>query len=153
MSGEDPNKSGNWASPGTGIDFLIRTVAQVRSAYDFDLHYALVNGGITGNVFRADDTDRANPLCVATAASYSTTSQYRVVIDPACIGRPQSLTYGALMSYNNAGSEIDSDTPDNGAFSALLTRAKVGYWLVGRPTAASSPSATPPSTARPAPSR
>jgi ribosomal protein L24E len=132
---EDPIKGANWASPATGIDFLIRTAAQAP-AYDFDLHYANVNGAVTGSVFAADDTARANPLCAATAASYSSTSQYRVVIDPACIGRPQSFSYAHLMTYksdiNNPDSAIVTDTPDTGDFSPLLTRAKVGYWLVGR---------------------
>jgi len=133
---EDPNKGGNWTSPATGIDFLIRTVAQAPG-YDYDVHYALVNNAITGNVFAATDTSRANPLCAATAASFSSsTGQYRVVIDPACIGRPQSMTYGHFMTYksdiNNPDSDVVTDTPDHGDFSPLLSRAKVGYWLVGR---------------------
>ena len=63
---EDPNKAGNWTSPATGIDFLIRTAAQAPG-YDYDVHYALVNKAITGNVFAATDTARANPLCAAAA--------------------------------------------------------------------------------------
>ena len=131
---EDPRVTPNWTSPTTGIDFLIRTTT-AAPGYDFDLHYALVNGAIPGNVYRASDTSLASPLCAATSATYSGKA-HRVSIDPACIGRPGSLTYGPILNYksdiNDAASDVLNDTPDNGNFSAALVRQKLGYWLVGR---------------------
>ncbi|MDQ1567866.1 MAG: hypothetical protein QOF96_2746 [Actinomycetota bacterium] len=131
---EDPRITANWASPATGIDFLIRTAA-AAPGYDYDLHYNYVNGAITGKVYAASDTTLSNPLCSATRAEYSNKT-HRVSIDPGCIGRPESMTYGHLMSYksdvNNPDSQIVTDAPDNGAFSGALVRPKLGYWLVGR---------------------
>src|SRR5207302_842167 len=57
---------------------------------------------------------------------------YRASIDPACIGRPGSLSFAATMAYQNGGPDIITDGPDNGTYSAVLTRPKLGYWLVGR---------------------
>jgi ribosomal protein L24E len=131
---EDPRITPNWTSPQTGIDFMIRTAA-AAPAFDYVLHYGFANGNLFGKVFRGDDAARSNPLCDATMASYSGKT-FRVGIDPGCIGRPQTLTYGHLMTYksdvNSPDSEVVIDTPDNGDFSAALVRQKIGYWLVGR---------------------
>jgi ribosomal protein L24E len=131
---EDPRITPNWSSPQTGIDFMIRTISAAPD-YDYVLHYGVANGNLFGKVFRSNDVARANSLCDATMASYSGKT-FRVSIDAGCIGRPQSLTYGHLMTYksdiNNPSSEVVTDTPDNGAFSATLQRTKIGYWLVGR---------------------
>jgi ribosomal protein L24E len=131
---EDPRSAANWTSPATGIDFLIRTAA-AAPGYDYDLHYNNVNGAITGKVYAASDTTLSNPLCSATRTDYSNKT-HRVSIDPGCIGRPESMTYGPLMSYksdvNTPDSQVVTDAPDNGAFSAALVRPKLGYWLVGR---------------------
>jgi ribosomal protein L24E len=131
---EDPAASPNWNTPTTGIDFMIRTKAAAPD-YDFVVHYFAVNGKINGAVFAGNDALRANPLCQATMATYSGKT-FRVSIDPACIGRPESFTFGHLMTYksdvNNSASEVITDAVDNGDFSAPATRARVGYWLVGQ---------------------
>jgi ribosomal protein L24E len=120
----------NWG-PSTGIDFLIRTKAAAPN-YDYVLHYGLAAGKIYGKVFAANDTGRATPLCEAPMASYSGKT-FRVSIDPACIGRPQSLSYAHLMTYKYIDApDITTDGPDTADFSAPLIRAKVGYWTVGR---------------------
>jgi ribosomal protein L24E len=131
---EDPRVAANWASPSTGISFLIRTNAQAP-AYDYELRYTYTNGAITGSVFSGTDTARTNPLCGASKAEFSS-HVYRVGIDPACIGRPQSMTFAAAMTYKsdaaNPDSPVITDGPDDGIYSAVLTRPKLGYWLVGR---------------------
>ncbi len=94
----------------TGIDFLIRTKAAAPN-YDFVLHYGQAAGKIYGKVFAANDMARATPLCDATMASYSGKT-FRVSIDPGCIGRPQSLTYGHLMTYKFADApDVDDRRP------------------------------------------
>ena len=126
---EDPRQSGSWLFASTGIDFLIRTEAAAPD-YDYVLRYGFAAGSIFGKVFAATDVDRANPLCDARMATYSGKT-YRVGIDPACIGRPETLSFAHLMTYNvDAG--VITDAPDTGDFSAALVRAKLGYWLVGR---------------------
>jgi ribosomal protein L24E len=131
---EDPAASPNWHTPTTGIDFMIRTKAAAPD-YDYVVHYFFANGKISGAVFNGNDVNRANPLCQATMATYSG-KVFRVSIDPACIGRPETFTYGHLMVYksdvNNPSSEVVTDAPDNGAFSIAAIRARVGYWLVGQ---------------------
>jgi hypothetical protein len=131
---EDPRVTSTWNQPATGIDFLIRTGA-AAPGYDYDLHYSSVNGTLTGKVFAANDTAFSNPLCSATRVEYSNKTN-RVSIDPGCIGRPQSLSYGPLLSYktdaSNPDSLVSTDTPDGGTFSATLVRQKLGYWMVGR---------------------
>ena len=87
------------------------------------------NGALVGNVFSA--ADPGQPLCGATKVDYSGHT-YRASIDPACIGRPGSLSFAATMAYQNGGPDIITDGPDNGTYSAVLTRPKLGYWLVGR---------------------
>jgi ribosomal protein L24E len=126
---DDPRESAAWAFASTGIDFMIRTKAAAPN-YDFVLRYGLAAGSIYGKVFGASDLARENPLCSASMAAYSGKT-YRVSIDPACIGRPETLSFGHLMTYNvDAGMITDGlDTAD---FSPMLTRPKVGYWTVGR---------------------
>jgi hypothetical protein len=126
---EDPRTPGSWGTPATGISWLIRTTA-VAPAYDYELRYTAPGGVITGKVYRATDFERANPLCAATMATYSGKT-YRAAIDPACIGKPANLTFASRMSYNT-DAEVITDGPDTGNFSAMVTRPKLGYWLVGR---------------------
>ncbi|MEW6473742.1 MAG: hypothetical protein AB1679_15935 [Actinomycetota bacterium] len=126
---DDPRESPAWGYVSTGINFLIRTKAAAPD-YDYVLHYGFAAGSIFGKVYAATDVNRASPLCSATMATYSGKT-YRVGIDPACIGRPETLTFSHLMMYNvDAG--LLTDGPDDGTFSTELVRAKVGYWTVGR---------------------
>ena len=131
---EDPRVTTTWNTPPTGIDFLIRT-GTAAPGYDYDLHYSSVNGTLTGKVYAASDTTFSNPLCSATRLDYSNKTN-RVSIDPACIARPESLSFGSILNYKtdatNPDSQVSTDVPDNGAFSATLVRQKLGYWLVGR---------------------
>ena len=126
---EDPKLSPAWAYVSTGIDFLVRTKAAAPD-YDYVVHYGFAAGNIFGKVYAASDINRANPLCSAVMATYSGKT-YRVGIDPGCIGRPETFTYGHLMTYN-ADAGVVTDAVDNGDFSAALVRAKLGYWMVGR---------------------
>ena len=126
---EDPRESGSWAFASTGIDFLIRTKSTAPD-YDYVLRYGFAAGNIFGKVYAATDVNRATPLCSAMMATYSGKT-YRVGIDPACIGRPETLTYAHLLTYNVDAGFI-TDGPDTADFSAALVRAKLGYWLVGR---------------------
>jgi ribosomal protein L24E len=131
---ENPADSPNWNTPTTGIDFMIRTKA-TRPDYDFVVHYFAVNGKINGAVFNGKDALRENPLCQALMANYSGKT-FRISIDPACIGKPETFTFGHLMTYksdiNNAASPVITDAVDNGDFSVAALRAKVGYWMVGQ---------------------
>jgi ribosomal protein L24E len=131
---EDPAESPNWNTPTTGIDFMLRTKA-AAPAYDYVVHYFAVNGKINGTVYPGNDDLREKPLCQATTATYSGKT-FRISIDPACIGRPETFTFGHRMTYksdiNNPASPVIVDAVDNGNFSAAAVRAKVGYWLVGR---------------------
>jgi ribosomal protein L24E len=131
---ENPLDTPNWKTPSTGIDFFIRTKAAAPD-YDFVVHYFWNNGSVAGAVFAGNDVNREKPLCQATRAEY-TGKTHRVFIDPACIGRPESFTYAHFMHYksnvNDPASPVVIDAADNDTFSAPLTRAKVGYWLVGR---------------------
>jgi ribosomal protein L24E len=131
---EDPRITPNWSSPATGISFLIRTGSQAPN-YDYELRYSYINNAMVGAVYSATDTGRTNPLCAATMATFSS-KVYRVGIDPGCISRPLTLSFAAAMTYkadvNNPDSPIVTDGPDNGGFSASLTRPRLGYWLVGR---------------------
>jgi len=125
---EDPRTSPNWANPGTKLSWLIRTTS-AAPGYDYELRYQMSNGALVGNVFSA--AGPGQPLCGATKVDYSGHT-YRASIDPACIGRPGSLSFAATMAYQNGGPDIITDGPDNGTYSAVLTRPKLGYWLVGR---------------------
>jgi ribosomal protein L24E len=131
---ENPSETPNWNTPSTGIDWMIRTKAAAPD-YDFVVHYFAVNGRINAAVFKGSDSLRENALCQATMASYSGKT-FRASIDPACIGKPESFTFGHLMTYksdiNNAASEVVMDAVDNGTFSAAAPRARVGYWMVGQ---------------------
>jgi ribosomal protein L24E len=126
---EDPRTSASWGSPFTGISWFIRTTAAAPN-YDYELRYTAPGGVITGKVYRASDTSRTTPLCAATLATYSGKT-YRAGIDPACIGKPANLTFASTISYNT-DAEVIADYPDAGTFSALVSRPKLGYWLVGR---------------------
>jgi ribosomal protein L24E len=132
---EDPRDtvgSPEWGHPSTGISWLIRTTS-AAPAYDYELRYTAPGGVITGKVYRASDTTRANPLCTAQMATYSG-KVYRAGIDPACIGKPASMSFGASMSYkvlpSDPSSPVIVDSTDN--FSGSLERPLLGYWMVGR---------------------
>jgi ribosomal protein L24E len=131
---EDPSQAPNWNTPTTGIDFMIRTKAAAPN-FDFAVHYFAVNGKINGTVYAGNDDLRERPLCQATMASYSGKT-FRISIDPACIGKPETFTFGHRMTYksniNDSASPVIVDAVDNGNFSAAAIRAKVGYWMVGQ---------------------
>jgi hypothetical protein len=124
---EDPRLSPNWANPGTKISWLIRTTS-AAPGFDYELRYQMSNGALAGNVFSASDP--TNPLCAASKVDYSGHT-YRASVDPACIGRPNNLTFASTIAYQN-GSDTITDGPDNGTYSEGLTRPSLGYWLVGR---------------------
>jgi len=126
-SPEDPRTSPNWANPGTKISWLLRT-ATPAPGFDYELRYQMINGALAANVFSASDP--ANALCPATKVDYSGHT-YRASIDPSCIGRPTNLTFATTIAYQN-GADTVTDGPDNGAYSAVLSRPSLGYWLVGR---------------------
>jgi hypothetical protein len=126
---EDPRSSQNWANPSTKISWLIRT-ASPAPGFDYELRYQMINGALTANVYSASDP--GNALCAATKVDYSGHT-YRASIDPACIGKPSSLTFGTTIAYQDLSSGIlVTDGPDNGNYSAPLARPSLGYWLVGR---------------------
>jgi hypothetical protein len=125
---EDPRLSPNWAQPGTKIDWLVRTAAAAPN-FDYEVRYQMVNNALVANVFPANDP--ATALCAATKVDYSGKT-YRASIDPGCIGRPTSLTFGTVLDYQLNPDTLVTDAPDNGGFSAILTRPRLGYWLVGR---------------------
>jgi hypothetical protein len=127
-SPEDPRPSANWAQPGTHISWLIRTSAAAPN-FDYELRYSMLNGALAAFVYPANDP--GNSICAATKVDYSGKT-YRASIDPACIGRPNTLTYAALINYQLNPDTLVTDTPDNGNFSAPLSRPNLGYWLVGR---------------------
>jgi len=124
---EDPRTSPNWANPGTKISWLIRT-ASAAPGFDYEVRYQMINGALAANVFSASDPAAA--LCAATKVDYSGHT-YRASIDPACIGRPSNLTFATTIAYQN-GADTVTDGPDSGAYSAVLSRPSLGYWLVGR---------------------
>ena len=125
---EDPRQSVNWAQPATMISWLIRTSAAAPD-FNYEVRYQIVNGALAANVYSA--ADPATALCAATKVDYSAKT-YRASIDPGCIGRPTSLTFGSVLKYQLSPDTLVTDGPDNGAFSATLSRPKLGYWLVGR---------------------
>jgi len=131
---EDPSQAPNWNTPTTGIDFMIRTAA-AAPGFDYVVHYFSVNHVIKGTVYGGSDDLRENPLCQATMATYSGKT-FRVSIDPACIGKPETFTFGHRMTYksdiNDPASPVIIDSVDNGTFSAAANRSRVGYWLVGQ---------------------
>jgi len=128
VSPEDPRLSPNWAQPTTQISWLVRTAAAAPD-FDYEVRYHVINGALAANVYSA--ADPATALCAATKVDYSGKT-YRASIDPGCIGRPASMTFGSVLRYQLNPDTLVTDAPDNGAFSAMLTRPKLGYWLVGR---------------------
>jgi ribosomal protein L24E len=130
---EDPRTTPQWGNAGTGISWFIRTTS-AAPAYDYELRYTAPGGVITGKVYKASDTTRSEPLCAASMATYSG-KVYRAGIDPACIGKPLTLSFAAAMNYQIDSMIVDSvvvDAPDSGAWSIPLERPKLGYWMVGR---------------------
>ena len=125
---EDPRTSPNWAQPASQLSWLIRTGAAAPN-FDYEVRYQVVNGALVSNVYSANDPGTA--LCAATKVDYSGKT-YRASIDPACIGRPSNLTFGTVLKYQLNPDTLVTDTPDNGNFSATLSRPNLGYWLVGR---------------------
>ncbi len=94
---EDPRVTAQWGNAGTGISWLIRTTS-AAPGYDYELRYTAPGGVITGKVYRASDTTRSNPLCSAALAAYSG-KVFRAGFDPACIGKPLTLSFAAAMTY------------------------------------------------------
>jgi ribosomal protein L24E len=127
-SPDDPRTAPNWANPGTSISWLIRTTS-AAPGYDYQLRYQTSNGALTANVFSASDTTQA--LCAASKVDYSGHT-YRASLDPACIGRPGDLTFASTIAYQLDPNTVVTDGPDGGNYSAVLTRPRLGYWLVGR---------------------
>ncbi len=127
-SPEDPRTSPNWAQPASKISWLIRT-SSAAPGFDYELRYQAINGALVANVYRASDP--TNAICAASKVDYSGHT-YRASIDPACIGRPGSLTYAATIAYQLNPDTLVTDGPDNDTYSAMLTRPSLGYWLVGR---------------------
>jgi len=125
---EDPRISPNWAQPATEISWMIRTAAAAPN-FDYEVRYQMLNNTLVANVYPASDPGTA--LCAATKVDYSGKT-YRASIDPNCIGRPTSLTFGSVLRYQLDPDTLVTDTPDSGNFSAVLSRPKLGYWLVGR---------------------
>ncbi|HEY4411022.1 MAG TPA: hypothetical protein VGO87_14180 [Acidimicrobiia bacterium] len=125
---EDPRPSVYWAQPATHISWLIRTGAAAPN-FDYELRYSMRNGVLSAYVYPANDPGTS--LCAATKVDYSGKT-YRASIDPACIGRPNTVTFATLVNYQLNPDTLVTDTPDNGAFSGILTRPSLGYWLVGR---------------------
>ena len=127
-SPEDPRTSPNWAQPASKISWLIRTTS-AAPGFDYELRYQAINGALVANVYSSSDP--GNALCAATKVDYSAKT-YRASLDPACIGRPGSLTFGTTIAYQLNPDTLVSDGPDNGNYSAVLARPSLGYWLVGR---------------------
>jgi len=127
---DNPRTSPNWGQPTTAITWAIRT-ATAAPGHDFVLRYSVANGGPIARVYAANDTSGMTPLCDALTASYSDSSKvYRSSIDPKCIGNPQTMAFGAAITYQMDPSTLVTDRPDS--FSTTLTKPKAGYWLVGR---------------------
>jgi hypothetical protein len=124
---------------------------------EYSAEFATDNGELYGAVFDvAKPEDKS--LCDADSASYSAEDGYVLVIDPACIGKPQKLGYAVAIFFDTEPGKDDAPlatdrVPDEG-FKAVAAPVQPGETPPapapgpGTPTA---PAAAPPA-AHPAPS-
>jgi hypothetical protein len=135
---EKPGSTPNWGSPSTAVSWFIRT-SSAAPDFDYEVRYRATTDPtpvITAKLYGASGVNFQKELpCSVTSATYSGQT-YRATIDAACIGKPSTFTYGPAMTYKldptNQDPRVITDGSDNGTVSALLTKPKLGYWLVGR---------------------
>ena len=122
----DPAKDPNWQSDDTYAVWSLDTNADGKA--DYLVEYGITSDGqLYGDVFRPDSGKDDPTLCEATSVSHSGTAAggvYTMVIDPACIGRPNAIAYTAGLSYDTGGGHgagpVGTDiVPDTGFAAAV----------------------------------
>jgi hypothetical protein len=114
---------------------------------DFIADYYTDSGKITGDVYRSSDNDDEPVLCHLKSATFSAEAGYTAVVDPACIGAPETIAYAAEFSYDTNPDDDNAPVaedvaPDTGV-SPKVNR--------DQPSAlpAAAPSTGPPTTTAP----
>ncbi|HEV3364794.1 MAG TPA: hypothetical protein VG795_11785 [Acidimicrobiia bacterium] len=117
----DPSKDPNWESDSTYISWELDT--NDDGVADYDVQFALLEGALIAGVSRPGETDGTS-ACEAEAAY--TADRYAVGFDPACIGRPASLSYRVKIHYDtdpkNEDADVVTDIAPDGGLSRPVAR-------------------------------
>ena len=132
-NGTDPLKDDAW-SDRSDAEWVLDTNADGMP--DYTVEFATDNGELYGAVFDANKADEKS-ACDADSASYSAQDGYTLVIDPACIGKPQKLGYAVAMFF-------DTNPKDDKAPMATDRVPDQGFTEVAAPV---QPGETPPAAA------
>ncbi len=129
-NGTDPLKDDAW-SDRSDAEWVLDTNADGMPEYTVE--FASDKGELYGAVFDVNKPDEKS-LCDADSASYTPQDGYTLVIDPACIGKPQKLGYAVAMFF-------DTNPKDDKAPMATDRVPDQGYKEVAAPV---QPGETPP---------
>jgi hypothetical protein len=130
----DPLKDDAW-SDDSNAEWALDTNADGQPEYFVE--FATDKGELYGAVFDATKPD-AKSLCDADSANFSPQDGYTLVIDPACIGKPQKLGYAVTMF-------LDTNPKDDKAPIAVDQVPDQGFKEVAAPVQPGEPA--PPATA------
>jgi hypothetical protein len=134
-NGTDPLKDDAW-SDRSDAEWVLDTDADGMP--DYTVEFASDKGELYGAVFDVAKPDEKS-ACDADSASYSPQDGYTLVIDPACIGKPQKLGYAVAMFF-------DTNPKDDKAPMATDRVPDQGFKEVAAPV---QPGGTPPPAAAP----
>jgi hypothetical protein len=132
-TGTDPLKDEAWSDK-SDAEWVLDT--DVDGMPDYTVEFATDQGEIYGAVFDVKKPDEKS-VCDADSASYSAEDGYTLVIDPACIGKPQKLGYAVAMF-------LDTNPKDDKAPMATDRIPDQGFKEVLAPV---QPGETPPAPA------
>ena len=156
-NGTDPLKDEAWSDK-SDAEWVLDTDADGMP--DYTAEFATDNGELYGAVFDVKKPDEKS-ACDADSASYSPEDGYTLVIDPACIGKPQKLGYAVAMFFDTNPKDDKAPMatdriPDQG-FKEVLAPVQPGETppapAAGTPTApaAAAPPASAPGAGAPKP--
>lgn len=142
----DPLKDDAW-SDDSDAEWVLDTNGDGEPEYSIE--FATSGGELYGAVFDVTKPDDKS-LCDADSASFSPQDGYTLVIDPACIGKPQKLGYAVAMFFDTNPKDDKAPmatdrVPDQG-FKEVAAPVQPGEAGTGSPAAAAptTPAAAPP---------
>jgi len=135
----DPLRDPAWATDSTYLSWELDTTGDGQP--DYEVQYFTRAGKLTGDVSSAGQGSAKR--CDLSAAAFDAVTGYEAVIDPNCLGNPNSFSYKVTVFYNTNPANPDSDvatdvTPDQG-LSPLVTRSGSVAPLGATPAAPGAP--------------
>jgi len=147
-NGTDPLKDDAW-SDRSDAEWVLDTNADGMPEYTVE--FASDKGELYGAVFDVNKPDEKS-LCDADSASYTPQDGYTLVLDPACIGKPEKLGYAVAMFFDTNPKDDKAPmatdrVPDQG-FKEVTVPVQPGEAPTRGPASADTP--TRPAAAPPA---